>query len=43
MPATSSREFGYADDWSLAISHRIIEYAEIAPTDNLTLSEYLKK
>lgn len=44
MPYTTSRKFGYADDWVLATQHKNFEVMETTLTSDLvTLSSYFRK
>lgn len=44
MPHTSSRKFGYADDWVLATQHKNFEVMEATlSSDLVTLSTYFRK
>lgn len=44
MPNTTSKKFGYADDWAIAAQHRNIEETEsILTSDIATLGEYFRR
>lgn len=43
MPGTTSKKFGYADDWALATSHKEFEITEQILTNDLaTLGRYFR-
>ena len=44
LPPTASRKFGYADDWTLAIQHNLMEITqELLNSDLIVISQYLKR
>lgn len=44
LPKTASRKFGYADDWTLAVQHNLMEITqELLKADLIIISNYLKR
>lgn len=44
LPTTTSRKFGYADDWTLAVQHNLMEITqELLNSDLIIISKYLKQ